>query len=135
MVGKAVIHNLDDGRNTIQAIVGDLISGSAQGDVVRVTLSWNGNQNRCGPFSICVGLLPDEGEQHFDLVLHPDIPVPIPEVIARIFSDQVGLRPYKGEEKCPDSDIYWGRIEQSPCYVLGVGTPYTDFLQFRTSDS
>lgn len=124
---KPIIHMLDDHHDGIEGLVGNIyrMSGSTQDAIVEITLSWNRDATCCGPFKVNIGALQEGEERHFDLVLHEDIPLPIPEAIVRIFPDQVGLRPYNGQEKCPDAEILWGDSQQPPCYVVGAGTPYS----------
>lgn len=131
MTQGLVIHMIDDGRDGIEGIVSRVayspparFAGPDQDAIVSVTLSWNRDQNRCGPFQINVGPRRPNEEKHFDLILSSIVGLPISEEVAHIFPNWVGLRPYKGRARDFDAKIFWGDVKQPPCYVTGAGTPY-----------
>lgn len=114
---KIVIHMLDDGMDGIEGIVGKIEGGS-----VEITLSWRRDQNRCGPFTFEIGPVAKGEEKHFGLILK-DIELPIPDATARIFSQDVGLKPWENGHEDRAAEIIWAE-PTSPCYVRGYGTPY-----------
>ncbi len=128
-MGKQVIvHMLPDSRDGIEGLVEALehfppprIAGALQDDIVSLTLSWNRGQNRCGPFKINVGHLAD-GENHFQLVISEDIPVPIPGALSRIFPPLVGLQWLT----TGNGKTCWGNAGDQPCPVTGAGTPWPE---------
>ena len=132
MTRQVVVHMLDDSRDGIEGIVGLMtfsppprFAGPDQDAFVEVTLSWNRDQNRCGPFKFNIGPFADRDTKHFDLILNAEIPLPIPETIARIFPNQVGLRPSRGKDHSSSPDAIWAEYAD-PCYVTGAGTSYED---------
>lgn len=116
---KPIIHMLADGKDGIEAVQIEMRDSSVQ-----FALSWNRDQNRCGPFFVEIGELIEQGIKDFDLVLDPGIKLPIPNSLARMFPENVGLRPWK-EGK---GDL-GGKIHKAQygyvCYVMGAGTPYS----------
>lgn len=130
MNDRIVIHMLNDGRDGIESIPGRItfypllrIAGSIQDAFVGVTLSWNRDQNRCGPFRIYIASLATGEKKHFDLVLDPDLTLPLDPALTRIFATMVGLRARQGEQECPSEQIFWGQADEVH-YVTGAGTPY-----------
>ncbi len=130
MSRQVVVHMLDDHRDGIEGIVGQItfsppprIAGPDQDAFVEVTLSWNRDQTRCGAFKFNIGPFADGDTKHFDLVLDSDVSLPISDAIARIFPNQVGLRPRHDKEHSHSPDIIWAEYSD-PCYVTGAGTPY-----------
>ena len=122
---RVVIHMLNDGRDGIEGIPGRItlyppprIAGPMQDAFVEVTLSWNRNQNRCGPFKINIGPL---ATKHFDLVLSPNLPLPLDPALTRIFGNMVGLRARRGEQGSPS----WGEGDAVQ-YITGAGTPWPE---------
>ncbi|KKU10458.1 MAG: hypothetical protein UX65_C0014G0012 [Parcubacteria group bacterium GW2011_GWB1_46_8] len=127
---EIIVHMLNDKKDGIEGIVQSAgyypppRMGPNQDLIVELILSWNRDANRCGAFKINVGPVAADETRHFDLVLHPDIPLPIPEVPARFFGGQIGLRPWNGAQPDPNAEVCWGGSDQPPRYVTGTGTPY-----------
>ena len=132
MTRQVVVHMLNDSRDGIEGIVGLMtfsppprFAGPDQDAFVEVTLSWNRDQNRCGSFKFDIGPFADGDTKHFDLILDSGISLPIPQAIACIFPNQVGLRPRQGKEHSSSPDVIWAEYGD-PCYVTGAGTSYED---------
>lgn len=124
MSRQIVIHVLNDGRDGIEGIVGQLtfspsprIAGPNQDAYVEVTLSWNRDKNRCGPFKFNLGPFADGDVKHFDLILSLGIPLPIlPGTTTCISTKQISLRSRSGTViMAEDGD---------PCLVTGAGTQH-----------
>jgi len=122
---NVVIHMFLGGCGGVEGIVEKIsfspparMAGPAQEAILHLTLSWNRDRNRCGPFIINVGELVPGEIRHFDLLLCRTIPFPIPKDVVLIFPHQVGLDAWDRE-----TEIFWCRGLQ-PRYVRGAGTPY-----------
>ena len=124
-----VIHVFDDHWDGIEGLKPKITyepapdtTEPAQDTFIHFTLSWNRDQNRCGPFKVKFNELADS-ENHFDLVIHPDLPVPFHPALGRIFHNFVGLRPWKDGKRNHDGRTFWAEY-QKPKVVSGVDTPY-----------
>jgi hypothetical protein len=124
-----VIHMFNDHRDGIEGLNPKItyeppprIIGLVQDTFIHFTLSWNRDQNRCGPFKVKLNELTD-GENHFDLIVHPDLPVPFHPALSRIFHNFVGLRPWEDGKRSPENITFWAEYDE-PKVVVGVNTPY-----------
>lgn len=125
-MAQIIIHAIKHGEKEVHA-AGERLSyeppprfvGPDQQAYLTFYIEWDQGINRAGPFRIPVPHPDQRAENHYDLVLKPEV---VLAVAAEIRGDEVGLRRWRGSEPAPEARVWWGESTESKLTRLPLRT-------------